>query len=105
MPATTVLPDRDELSLRLAEADPDRTAEGLYPGILKMAERTLSGSGVAVMLSLAIAEHMEERDYGDATNVYTLRLLKLLPDFINAIVDDEQVRADALATLERSRRP
>ncbi|MEJ8650667.1 hypothetical protein WKI65_21840 [Streptomyces sp. MS1.AVA.3] len=76
----------------------------LYPGIINMAGRALSGSGVAVGLSLAIAEHLKGRDVGEATDVYTVLLFKLLPNLINAIVDDEQVRADALATLEKAHR-
>ncbi|MFC9626439.1 hypothetical protein ACFTXM_42985 [Streptomyces sp. NPDC056930] len=68
-----------------------------------MAGRKLSGSGVAVLLSLAIAEHMKERDYGKATHSYAVLLMKLLPDFVNAIVDDEQVPGDALATLKEAR--
>ncbi|WP_371792922.1 hypothetical protein OG285_31800 [Streptomyces sp. NBC_01471] len=105
MPATTVIPDKDELSRRIAEADPDRVVPGLYPGILKMAGRTLSGSGVAVALSLAIAGHTRGPDGDNAPPpVYEALLMKLLPDFVNAIVDDEQVRADALATLEEAGR-
>lgn len=105
MPATTVVPDRDELSHRIAEADPDRVVPGLYAGILKMAGRTLSGSGVAVALSLAIAEHTRGLE-GDNTppHVYEALLMKMLPDFVKAIVDDEQVRTDALATLEAAHR-
>ncbi|MFG2210516.1 hypothetical protein [Streptomyces sp. NPDC048638] len=101
MPATTVIPDRDELSRRIAAADPDRVVPGLYPGILKMAGRTLNGSGVAVALSLAIAEHTRGPQ-GDHTppRVYEALLMKLLPDFVNAIVDDEPVRTEALAKLE-----
>ncbi|MER5549846.1 hypothetical protein ABT072_47510 [Streptomyces sp. NPDC002589] len=102
MPATIVLPDRDEIARRIALADPERVAEGLYPGILKLAGRELQGSGVAVSLSLAIADHMKERDYGQTANVMTVLFMKLLPGFVNALVDDEQVRGDALAILEEA---
>ncbi|MFI6688036.1 hypothetical protein [Streptomyces sp. NPDC050485] len=106
MPATAVVPARDELARRIAQADPERVVPGLYPGILKMAGRTLTGAGVVVMLSNAIAEHTRGPD-GDNTSppMYELLLMKLLPDFVHAIVDDEQVRADALAMLEKSAGP
>ncbi|MFJ4800885.1 hypothetical protein [Streptomyces murinus] len=81
-----------------------RDAEVLYPGILKMAGRLLNGSGVAVALSLAVAEHIERPDYGPAAAAFTVLLIKLLPGFVTALVDDEQVRTDALATLRESGR-
>jgi len=98
------MPDRDELSRRIAQADPDRAVAALYPGILKMAGRELQGSGVAVALSLAVSNHMRERDYGQTATVMTALFMKCLPDFVDALVDDEQVRADALAILEEASR-
>ncbi|WP_416971655.1 hypothetical protein [Streptomyces sp. 4F14] len=103
MPATIVMPDRDEISRRIAQADPSGAARMLYPGILDMAGKELHGSGVAVGLSLVILNHMEEHDYG-RTSVVMMTLLKgLLPRFVTALVDDEQARADALAILEEAR--
>lgn len=54
--------------------------------------------------TLSATTDKAERDYGQTATVMTVLLMKCLPDFVNALVDDVQVRADALAVLEESSR-
>jgi hypothetical protein len=93
---TTVLPDRNNLARRLAQVDNDpHTIEKFHPHILKDAGQEKTGLGVAMALALATS------DYTAGLPPILAAVVQLrLPEYVRAIVDDPQVQADALASLQ-----
>lgn len=95
--ATAPLPDQDEILRRLLAVDDSaHLTDGFYPHITKAAGRELSGMGVVMLLHLAVADYTA--DFPPAMSVVMLTRLEA---FTRALVDDEQVLADALDALRQ----
>ena len=94
---TTVLPNADEMLRRLTEVfDDPHAKERLYPIILRSAECELAGIGVVLMLQLAI------HDYALGMPPFMGSLLQpYVPRYVEALVDDPDVKADAMAMIEQ----
>lgn len=91
-PKTIILPDREDMLRRLKSVmDEPHAVEQFYPLILKDAGRELVGMGVVMMLQLAIADYT-----AGLPPVMGAMLQMRVDDYITALVDDEEVRNDAL---------
>jgi hypothetical protein len=90
---TVTLPERDDMLARLKGVmDEPHAAERLYPLLLGHAGEEKAAEGIALMFILAIADYTQ-----GLPPALGITLDLLLPRFVTAIVDDEDVRA---ATLE-----
>ena len=98
-PKTIVLPEREDMLRRLKSVlDEPHAVERFYPLILKDAGRELVGMGVVMMLQLAIA------DYTAGMPPIMMAVVQMnVDDYITALVDDEEVRGDALAMMRSVR--
>ena len=98
-PKTTTLPEREEMMRRLKSVMDDSDAvENFYPLILKAAGSELVGMGVVMMLQMAIADFT-----ADQTPFMALVLQSSVDAYITALVDDEEVRNDALTKMRTVR--
>ncbi|MDJ0467093.1 hypothetical protein [Streptomyces sp. H27-C3] len=95
MPATTVLPDRDDFTRRLTAVDdePHRVDE-LYPKVVARAGTRMTGPGFVMALQLAFAEYTKEMP-----PVIAYALGKELGTYVRAVIDDPAARREALDTL------
>lgn len=87
-----VLPERDEMMRRLilVHGD-DHVIDGLHPYICsRLAGQELAGMGVVNAVLIAVHE------YSDGSPILKVLTEDYIPGFIKALVDDEQVRQDAL---------
>lgn len=94
-PKKIQLPDRDDMLRRLKSVSEEKHAvEKLYPLMLKSAGRKLLGQGVVLMVYQAITEYAE----GNAmlAKIWELQAKHL----VTALVDDEEVRSDALRLVD-----
>ncbi len=100
-PPTVVLPDREEMSRRLASLhDLDHVVERFHPILLQSAGRELNGMGVVMMLTLAIHDYTE----GMPTMMSNI-MFRSCPKYIDVLVDDKTVKADAKEFLETVLKP
>lgn len=88
----TVLPDREEILDRLIQADPELLARQVYPAVQRLAGRRMVGVGVSVGVIVAIAE-------SSACAAEAAALRRLAPRLVDALLDDDRVRGDALGFL------
>ncbi|HMI09771.1 MAG TPA: hypothetical protein VK497_05255 [Candidatus Saccharimonadales bacterium] len=98
--ALTTLPDREDMLERLkGVTDDPYMVEGLFFQITSLlAGRQVAGAGVVNMLQLAFGLFCEDK------SPETFGLLQGdMDDYIKALVDDKQVRSDALAFMEEVR--
>lgn len=96
MARATVLPDHAEMAQRLAANAVTAELAAMHPEILAVlagSERT----GAGVVLALRMAVHAYLGDGAPLAVVATVRLT--LPDLVRVLVDNDGVRADALALL------
>lgn len=91
------LPDADEITRRLtAVEDEPHLVANFYPLVASKGGRSINGMGVVLMLVLAI------EDYSVGLPPFMKGLLQAnLRSYIEALVDDDEVKADALETLNR----
>lgn len=90
MSKTITLPNPDEMLRRLMVVN-EVCAAALCSLLLEAAGKKLNGVGVVHAVVLAIAEYGQ---YQPRVVVETLRIQTI--DFITALIDDEEVRRDAL---------
>jgi len=94
--ATLILPERDNMLRRLKTVLDDPHAEaGLYPRLLKHAGQQKAPEGVVLMFMLAIADYT-----AGLPPTMELTLGIALPRFIGALIDDENLRQEALDFLQ-----
>ena len=94
-PKTIILPDHEDMLRRLKSVmDEPHAVEQLYPLILKNAGRELVGMGVVMMLQLAIADYT-----AGLPPIISILVQQRVDDYITALVDDEEVRNDALTMM------
>jgi len=88
----TRLPDADDMLRRLISVDDNpHKREKFYPIILKNAGRELAGMGVVNMFVFAI------HDYTQGMPPFmAVMLFDQIDDYVQALVDDEQAKAEAL---------
>ncbi len=97
---TIVLPEAAEIARRLeALGDAQHVVEGMYPRIQAKAGLCLNGSGVAMVVTLAIADYAQ-----GMPSVITTTLMMRAEQYVRALVDDPAVLADALAILAAAKR-
>ncbi|MEU3504271.1 hypothetical protein ABZ726_27205 [Streptomyces hundungensis] len=97
---TVTMPDRAEMMRRLEAVDDEiNMSQRFYPLIAKKAGATLSGRGIALALRLAVADYVG----AGLPPVMAGVLDRLLPEYVEALVDDPGVRSDALAALAEVR--
>jgi len=96
MIAKTTLPTHDEMLDRLKSVDADpHMIERFYPLLLTKAGQEQTGIGLAITLQLAIT------DYTNNMPPILAKVLQMrLPQFVEAIIEDPQTRADALTALD-----
>ncbi|MFF4188177.1 hypothetical protein ACFYZ9_33780 [Streptomyces sp. NPDC001691] len=98
--ATETLPDHDEIMRRLRSVDDEPNMnQRFYPLIAKKAGATLNGRGIALTMRLAVATYVG----GGMPPMMAGLLERLLPAWVEALVDDAAVRTDTLAALAESR--
>jgi hypothetical protein len=105
--AQTRMPDRDELSSRVADLGSLEQGGALYDAVLALAGREITGPSVAVHLTLAVHTYLRPRDAPVLTREERVAHSRaalvltsvLLPNLVNALIDDERVRAEALSAL------
>lgn len=98
-PKTITLPEREDMLRRLKSVmDEPHAVERFYPLILKNAGRELVGMGVVMMLQLAVADYT-----ADLPPIMGTLVQMNVDDYITALVDDEEVRGDALAMMRSIR--
>jgi len=97
---TTILPDRDDMERRLLTlkvvAGSQHVQQKFVPFLLNEANTPIDGNGVVMMLELAFEEYAPDLP---GIDVFA-ELQKHLKDFVEALIDDEEVKADALAMIE-----
>lgn len=92
----TKLPERDDMFRRLVQvADMEDLKENFYPKLIESAGRELVSSGVIIMFVGAIHDYAKIQ--GGTAGIL---LYQLLPDYIDAIVDDEEVAKSAKAYVQ-----
>ncbi|MEU4506788.1 hypothetical protein [Streptomyces sp. NPDC024089] len=99
MPSSTItLPDHDELLRRLKSVDdsPEKIAK-FYPAITDRAGSTLNGTGIAVTLALGAKKYLDGQP-----QIVSAVVMRELPEYVCAIVDDPRVRQEALEVLAAS---
>lgn len=96
-PKVTRLPEKEDMLARLISVNDDSHAvEQFYPLILKDAGRELVGSGVVLMLHLAI------HDYTEGMPPFMGALIQMsLKGYVEALIDDPEVKADALQFIDQ----
>lgn len=93
---TIVMPNRDDMLRRLVGVmDEPHAQEGFYSIVLRSAGNELNGYGVVTMLTLAL------HDYSALPMVKNI-IQRMMPRFVEALVDDEEVRKDALHLIEEA---
>jgi hypothetical protein len=93
-----VLPERDEMLRRLRSVlNVDHVNGGLYPLLLEYAGRAHEGSGVVMMLVLAISDYTK----GLPPQVSSL-LLTRLRAYVTALIDNEEARSEAFRMMDES---
>lgn len=93
--ATTYFPDCDDMLVRLKTViDEPYYSEGFYPFILKYAGDRTNGMGVVVALALAVEDYCHDRQPIIRNLIYMT-----LHDFVDALIDDAEVRRDAHEAL------
>lgn len=86
-----LLPPKDDMLRRLIEVqDADDLKEALYPLILEFADTEKDALGIVLMLNQAFDDYVEHK--GQWTDC---KLQRLLPLFIDALVDDKDIAAAA----------
>lgn len=89
--ATTTLPEGDEMMRRLiAVNDTSHLIEQFYPQVMKMARRKLNGPGIVTGLHLALYEYVK-----GLPSVVVASMMLSLSSYVDALVDDPQVKEDA----------
>ncbi len=92
------LRSREEMLKRLLVVnDNNHAREHLYPLLLENANRELVAQGIVMMLVTTIFDYTE-----DIKPIRNL-LLMMAPDYIDAVVDDEEVATEAKAFLAECR--
>jgi hypothetical protein len=92
---TAVLPERDDMLARLkAVMDEPHAEQYLYPKLLKHAGQVKAPEGIALMFVLAIADYT-----AGLPPTLGIALDFMLPRFVAAIVDDEDVRGETLEVI------
>jgi hypothetical protein len=92
---TVTLPERDDMLARLKGVmDEPHAGQYFYPKLLKHAGQTKMPEGIALMFVLAIADYTAglPASLGIALDL-------MLPRWVAAIVDDEDMRAATLAVI------
>jgi hypothetical protein len=96
---TAVLPERDDMLARLkAVMDEPHAEQYLYPKLLRHAGQTKAPEGIALMFVLAIADYT-----AGLPASLGIALDFTLPRWVTAIVDDEDVRREALEVIRAAR--
>ena len=92
------LPDHDEMLRRLVSArDNPHYQERFYPLLLQNAGQEKVSMGVVMMFTLAI------HDYGQGMPpMVTNLVMRDVPDFIDALIDDKTVAQEAKDFLEQT---
>ena len=94
----TKLPGTDEMRERLERVlDDSYMAEYLFPLLLKSAGRELNAMGVVMCLQLAIADFLARFKGNPALPVLQLVLAEKTNALIEALVDEPDIRAEAVA--------
>jgi hypothetical protein len=94
----TVLPGHDDMLRRLQAFSPTRhLQEQFYPLILCEAGTEMTSTGIIMMLTLAIGNYTAGM-HSDAR----ASLFRRLPALVEALVDDEAVRADVFMKLREA---
>jgi len=90
-----MLPRRDEMLRRLISAfDESHAIRNFYPLLLEHAGQEITGTGIVLMLTLAAADYTRTMP-----SVVTQALYTRMSAFVNALVDDDEVRNEALQGL------
>jgi len=93
--ATARLPERDELARRLGIANPTiELRRKFYPILLRDAGRECGAEAIVMMLTLAIGEYAEQLAPNEAGSPFLTRPFDLCR-YVDALVDDERVAAEA----------
>jgi hypothetical protein len=87
-----ILPDHDDMMRRLlAVCDLDHAIEHFYPRILRHAGKRKVATGVTLLLALAINDYCQ-----DLPPVVSASFNGMVPEFLAALIDDEEAREEAL---------
>lgn len=95
---TIVLPGSNEMQRRLISVDDGpHTVEKFYPLLTKHAGQKKTGMGIVLMFVLAV------NDYTAGMPALLTQVLYMrLPEFVKAIVDDDDVRNEAMAGMRKA---
>ncbi|WP_030894199.1 hypothetical protein [Streptomyces sp. NRRL F-5053] len=97
---TTTLPDREEIIRRLRQVHGEpHLSKHFYPAIAASSGERLTGRGIAMVMRLAVADYITE----DMPPQMALILERLLPEYVQALIDAPDVQAAALAAIRESR--
>lgn len=92
------LPSEDEMLQCLLEVDDDsHLQERFYPKLLKQAGQQKVAMGVVMLLQIAIHDYTE----GMPASMGAIMNMRM-PDFIDALVPDEEVAKEAKAFFEQT---
>jgi hypothetical protein len=98
---TTILPGRDDMERRLLAVKvvtgSQHVQQKFVPLLLQEAGRQIDGPGVVMMLQLAFEEYTDSVVMPD---YLFAELQKHLKDFVEALIDDEEVKTDAITMIE-----
>jgi len=95
------LPNHEQIMESLIAIGEDSyMAERFYPSIAQEANRELVGSGVVLMLTLKIEDFMTQGGYPPVMRGI---MFMRMPDYIDALVKDPEVNADAKAFYQECR--
>ena len=98
---TIDLPERDEMFRRLkAIMDDPHVVERLYPLMLRHAGQRKVALGVVNMVVMSITEYTDELPAPLSDIV-----MKSAPDFVEALIDDEEVREEAMGIIRSALDP
>lgn len=111
---TTTMPSQEDIVSRLTSvsAQPE-FVQGFYPHVAKVAGRELAGPGVVMTLTLAIYDYTQDMPV-PMRRVMSAVLNTNMAAYVEALVDDEQVKREALEMIatvntaveqERAERP
>src|SRR3989338_11612817 len=93
-----VLPDAEEMLARLRKVHSDSHADsGIHPWILTHAGTSKVAAGIVMMLVLAIDEYYTKEKFPP---IMLAILNSDIPQYIDALVDDLEVRKEARALYE-----
>lgn len=93
---TIILPERDDMLRRLLEVEDNPHAQQkFYPILLQSAGQQRNGMGVIMMLQMAIHDYTV-----GMPSVIAVAMQMLVKPYVEALVDDEEVKADAFKMID-----